>query len=84
MGARFGPKLGEIVKSLDKLKIIKGTFLSLGEKNYNKIFDVLNISERNYSVLLNSGGEVVQIFSFDGDNTEFKKQHCRKCIYDFL
>jgi hypothetical protein len=30
LGARFGPKLGEAVKNLDKLKSIKGVFLSLG------------------------------------------------------
>jgi hypothetical protein len=30
LGNKFGPKLGEIVKSLDKIKPIKGVILSLG------------------------------------------------------
>lgn len=44
LGSRFGPKLAEAIKGLDKFKAIKGVFLSLGEKNWNRLFEVLAIT----------------------------------------
>lgn len=44
LGSRFGPKLAEAIKGLDKFKAIKGLFLSLGEKNWNRLFEVLAIT----------------------------------------
>lgn len=68
LGTRFGSKLGEIVKNLDKLKTMKGSFLALGEKSWNQLFKVLAITQRNYSVLLNHKAEVKQVFSCEGDS----------------
>ena len=43
LGNKFGPKLGEIVKNLDKIKPIKGLILSLGQKNWQQLFKILEI-----------------------------------------
>lgn len=43
LGSRFGAKLGEVVKNLDRLKSVKGSFMSLGEKNWNSLFKILAI-----------------------------------------
>jgi hypothetical protein len=67
LGSRFGAKLGDIVKNLDKLKIMKGLFLSLGEKNWNSLFKILAIIERNYSILISSKADVLQLFTYAGD-----------------
>jgi len=56
LGSRFGAKLGEAVKNLDKLKSIKGSFMSLGEKNWDALFKLLTLIERNYSYMQTSKG----------------------------
>ena len=68
MGSRFGAKLGQIVKNLEKFKTMKGLFLSLGEKNWNNLFKILAIIQRNYSIILNSRGQVLHLFTYNGDS----------------
>ena len=84
LGSRFGAKLGDIVKNLDKLKTMKGVFQCLGDKDWDKLFKILGIIERNYSIVMDSKRQVVQLFTYNGESKEFRKQSSKKCVYDYL